>query len=89
VKGITINTVKGAESLNQTSSNASPDSDAMKEVDDVATITIEESSTVANNLSNYFNMTLMECVSSVEMRLMYLMFFGAQVSRRTEKHVNR
>ncbi|KAI9325485.1 major facilitator superfamily domain-containing protein [Obelidium mucronatum] len=78
VKGIKIDTVKGAETLHQDI--------VIHAEEDVADFSTGAEAKVAapaqntTDFTTYFKMTLWESIMSTEFRLMYVMFIGAQVT---------
>ncbi|KAJ3310658.1 hypothetical protein HDU76_003316, partial [Blyttiomyces sp. JEL0837] len=77
IKGITIDTVKGAESLDESmvGKGADPETKSSQ-----ITLQVEDIGSKAKTLSSHFSMTLIEALFSVEMRLMYGMFFCSQIT---------
>ncbi|KAJ3008998.1 UNVERIFIED_CONTAM: hypothetical protein HDU68_002876 [Siphonaria sp. JEL0065] len=75
VKGIKIDTVKGAETLHQDI--------VIHSEEDVADFTTSGETTKVipvTDFSSFFKMTLWESIMSAEFRLMYIMFIGTQIT---------
>ncbi|KAJ3065676.1 hypothetical protein HDU98_010949 [Podochytrium sp. JEL0797] len=79
VRGIKIDTVKGAETLHQ--DIVIPAGDDVADFQPISG-TSESSPTKQskNDFSTYFRMTLWDSIMSAEFRLMYVMFIGAQIT---------
>ena len=78
VKGVTIQTIRGTESLSKTAIVTTNKEMGSVEIEEA---TIEENPSeviIRNNLS--FTMTMMEAIASMDYRLMWLMFLGSQIT---------